>query len=79
MYKFDDNERTVDFVLLYELNNDELGDLYRNIFLYNLKKDGIEYELSDTGNYYKIFIPKLTLYRYCDALQIKLPIKKVSI
>lgn len=78
MYKFDDNKRTVDFILIYDTTSSENGKLYREFYLKNLKNEGLQYELNTVEHYYKIFIPRDTLYRICDALQVKLPIKDVS-
>lgn len=77
-YKFLDNVRAVDFILIYNPNSKEEVKELRNIFLNNIIIQGLQYEEESRFSYYKIHAPSQVLFNYCDAFFIKMPIKNVS-
>ncbi|XP_055909970.1 anoctamin-5 isoform X2 [Eupeodes corollae] len=76
--RFQDGERSVDFVLAY--NGDDTStdnEIKRNIFEANLENEGLQLERDKTQRVYfvKIHAPLEVLCRNSEILKIKLPMK----
>lgn len=79
--RFQDGERTVDFVLAYAADDPHPRNAdKRKAFENNLENEGLELEREETQkiHFVKIHAPKKVLCSYCEILKIKMPTKRVS-
>lgn len=79
---FQDGERSVDYVLAYYGDDpNPKNTVRRKIFETNLENEGLQLEREQTQriHFVKIHAPREVLFRYCEILQIKMPIKRVRI
>lgn len=76
-YYFADNQTIVDFVLVCDITESNIDAL--TYYLEKLEAEGLqlEKELQDEIKYIKVHATKAVLFKYCDALQVRLPIKDV--
>ncbi|KAJ6638053.1 Anoctamin-1 [Pseudolycoriella hygida] len=78
--RFQDGERTVDFVLAYAADDPHPRNAdKRKAFESNLQNEGLELEREETQkiHFVKIHAPTKVLCSYCEILKIKMPIKRV--
>ncbi|XP_017853044.1 anoctamin-1 [Drosophila busckii] len=77
--RFNDRERSVDFVLAYHVNKqqDEVAIRKRQIFEANLMREGLqlEHEQVQLMHFIKLHAPAEVLQRYAEILKIKMPLK----
>ncbi|ALC47465.1 CG16718 [Drosophila busckii] len=79
---FDDCTRSIDFVLAYKINANELLESdnaeKRRVFQENLIHQGLEVELSKKEQIYflKIHAPLEVLRRYAEILKLRMPMKE---
>lgn len=76
-------EQQIDYILVYrndEQNIDE-NEKTRNCFLYNLKLEGLAYEIDakQEFTFVKIFTDKKVLRKYAELLRWKLPVEHRSL
>lgn len=83
---FDDGIRSIDFVLVWQKNEESepqetKRQEKRGIFLDNLVNEGLELELAtkDDMNFVKIHAPLEVLRRYSEILKLRMPMKEVRI
>lgn len=80
---FNDGERSIDFVLVWQAGDDEkaeeLRSIKRSIFEENLQNEGLEleYEIIDNLHFIKIHTPLEVLRRYAEILKLRMPMKEV--
>lgn len=80
---FQDGNRSVDFVLAWQPNEDEndedLNLIKRRIFENNLENEGLEIEREKYENltFIKIHAPIEVLRRYAEILKLRMPMKEV--
>lgn len=79
--RFQDGERSVDFVLAYSGDDKSIeNENKRHIFETNLEKEGLQLERDKTQRIYfvKVHAPTEVLSRYSEILKIKLPMKPLE-
>lgn len=71
------SSKVVDFILIFEEQNHSNA---LNYYIASLRSEGLELETEHDGRikFIKVHAPHDMLCTYCDALQIKLPLKEVS-
>lgn len=81
---FNDGERSIDFVLVWQPGDDEqeeeLRTIKRSIFEENLQNEGLEleYESVECLHFVKIHTPIEVLRRYAEILKLRMPMKEVN-
>lgn len=81
---FNDGERSIDFVLVWQPSDDEqqeeLRTIKRSIFEENLQNEGLEleYETVENLHFVKIHTPIEVLRRYAEILKLRMPMKEVN-
>lgn len=70
-------EQQIDYILVYRNDdqNDEEKERTRNCFLYNLKLEGLAFQIDEKQEFtfVKIFTNKNVLQKYAELLRWKLP------
>ncbi|XP_053994706.1 anoctamin-1 isoform X2 [Hylaeus volcanicus] len=82
---FNDETRTVDFILVWDEYDTEAQTYrnieYRRVFEKNLEKEGLELEHEQTEpnglHFIKIHAPREVLRRYSEILKLRLPMKEL--
>lgn len=81
---FNDGERSIDFVLVWQAGDDEqaeeLRTIKRSIFEENLGNEGLEleYESVESLHFVKVHAPLEVLRRYAEILKLRMPMKEVN-
>lgn len=81
---FDDGNRSIDFVLVWQPSQDEreedLNMIKRKTFEINLINEGLEIEREKYGEltFIKIHAPLEVLRRYAEILKLRMPMREVN-
>lgn len=82
---FDDGNRSIDFVLVWQPNendkDEDLNCIKREVFETNLINEGLEIEREkyDELTFIKIHAPLEVLRRYAEILKLRMPMKEVNL